>query len=916
MDTKEYFFIDLVKHLSLNNTAFYFLFYKGNFISLSQINNKDDIEKKIMDAEILEKTYKINKIEFVKLLYFNRNSIYNILYENEEIISLKWEGISDLSYYFYVSLLIYKNVNIISVSYSLEFIKELYNQNININKNDIYKKIILSKIILDLIDNYKQCIDIEDDDDDNDNNNDNELEKIENYNSNLIEKNIYIFKNINLNYNLKDIKKKNIDEIYIDIIEALIINNKTKPYEYTYNIISQLNLESIEITEENIFNRIKNILDKTNNYINQYLISEEEDLYNSIKINFYYILLKYILKSPIYIYQIKLLLETRKLIIKLINTNKNIFLSINDKKLDNTLIDRLKYIIERFVDSKYYIPTYNKIESKDNKNSDETDLINKKNINNSNNGNDIIIAKECSSDEESINSIINNSQNESFESNDNKNSNSNSNIKQAKPIDSSGGDKNSIINNSSSIISQSYKSSLAKNSKSLGESNSSSIIKAKLISSQTNNNNIDYSSLNKSRNINMNNNNLNNNVEYRIIYLHNIIGKHNIDKNKNKNIYTAEFIKQIKDGYISGGTNDIINIYNKSFEKVKKIKELQNLIFNVHEIKTENEVLTIIPTYDNLYFYFLFIDNRKPPEQYKKWNFDINNKYYRDENKKLNLIFFLQQSNNIYFLCSNDKINYYTNVLVKTMLLDHSKNINIPLAKGGMKIYNNFVAFKSFKNNSSVLTFYNCLSGRVLSEEIKNYSLIYSNNGLSLIPREEIDTDNKILLCACKKYTKNKKNGILLVNLNKYYNRYNIKTYFYDTKSFEVYCFCPILSLKFDKIFGSNSIEDTEYFLVGGYEIKKYQGIIKLFKIIYGENNNNKIEYIQDIIFEKNKKKNFKSFKGPISSIIQSTETGNILITCWDGNVYLMSYPYIEYFLKLDKKLKNKVSLKEFLKKE
>ena len=36
-----------------------------------------------MDVEILEKTYKINKIEFVKLLYFNKNSIYNILYKNE-----------------------------------------------------------------------------------------------------------------------------------------------------------------------------------------------------------------------------------------------------------------------------------------------------------------------------------------------------------------------------------------------------------------------------------------------------------------------------------------------------------------------------------------------------------------------------------------------------------------------------------------------------------------------------------------------------------------------------------------------------------------------------------------------------------------------------------------------------------------
>ena len=63
-------------------------------------------------------------------------------------------------------------------------------------------------------------------------------------------------------------------------------------------------------------------------------------------------------------------------------------------------------------------------------------------------------------------------------------------------------------------------------------------------------------------------------------------------------------------------------------------------------------------------------------------------------------------------------------------------------------------------------------------------------------------------------------------------------------------------------------------------------------------------------------KKNFKSFKGPISSIIQSKEKGNILITCWDGNVYLMTYPDIEYYLKCDKKLKNKVSLKAFFKKD
>ena len=289
MKRNEYFYI--AQYLSLNNS----LFYNNDFISSS---NKKDIENIFINIEKLENKYKIDNF---KLLYFNRVSINKILYDKDEIIALNSEDIPNLSYYFYVSLLIRFDENIINYSYSIEFIKKLYNQNININENDIYKKIIVSKIILDLIDNYK---DIPDNNYDNDKN---ELEKIKNGNLNLIEKNLYIFKNINLNYNLKDIKKKNIDEIYIDIIEALIINNKIKDYEYTYNItyniIRQLNLESIEITEENIFNRIKNILDKTNNYINQYLISEEEDLFNSIKIDFYYILLKYILKSPIYIYQ-------------------------------------------------------------------------------------------------------------------------------------------------------------------------------------------------------------------------------------------------------------------------------------------------------------------------------------------------------------------------------------------------------------------------------------------------------------------------------------------------------------------------------------------------------------------------------------------------------------------------------------
>ena len=54
------------------------------------------------------------------------------------------------------------------------------------------------------------------------------------------------------------------------------------------------------------------------------------------------------------------------------------------------------------------------------------------------------------------------------------------------------------------------------------------------------------------------------------------------------------------------------------------------------------------------------------------------------------------------------------------------------------------------------------------------------------------------------------------------------------------------------------------------------------------------IKYVIDIIVNKKvgKKESryFEGFKGPISCIIQSS-TGKILITCYDGNVYLFSEP-------------------------
>ena len=185
---------------------------------------------------------------------------------------------------------------------------------------------------------------------------------------------------------------------------------------------------------------------------------------------------------------------------------------------------------------------------------------------------------------------------------------------------------------------------------------------------------------------------------------------------------------------------------------------------------------------------------------------------------------------------------------------------------------------------------------------------------------------SKLLLIACKKYIKDDKNGILLLILQLDKDYKNKFEKFYDTKNFEVYCFCPILEIEDDKYILENNkipINDTEYFFVGGFDLDRREGLIKLYKIIYDDKIANiEIEYIQDIILEKrieksindfklvnqvNKEKKdfeiFKGFKGPISCIIQSTK--GILITCYDGNVYLFSAPNIKLLLQNEKNYNN-----------
>ena len=278
----------------------------------------------------------------------------------------------------------------------------------------------------------------------------------------------------------------------------------------------------------------------------------------------------------------------------------------------------------------------------------------------------------------------------------------------------------------------------------------------------------------------------------------------------------------------------------------------------------------------------------------------------------------LLKSKNDNYIIYNGTI-YYGSDIIKPNL-DPKNQIFFIISEmayiGGIKLTDDYIAFTSnsiLSKGENKLVFFNSKSKIFLEEfEIKNYSFTISENNCSIMGKLE-QKNSKLLLVACKKYFKEDKNGILLVNLK--FNEGDIKkTYqkFYDTKNFEVYCFCPLVEIKTNIDLNNDNVQkieiETEYFLLGGLDLEKREGLIKLYKVIYyDEFEKIEIEFIHDIIIEKKKGKNdlecFKGFKGPISCIIQSPEKG-ILVTCYDGNAYLFSEPDLD---KVREELKRKI---------
>lgn len=348
-----------------------------------------------------------------------------------------------------------------------------------------------------------------------------------------------------------------------------------------------------------------------------------------------------------------------------------------------------------------------------------------------------------------------------------------------------------------------------------------------------------------------------------------VIGKH-------KGI--AQKIMKLDDGsYVSGGKNKIIK-YSKDFKEIDR-----------HD-------------FNNIYTFFT---------EENKVIISLQNKFTSFNEESISNVKGIYPCRNLfkfknknYLICSENGI-YYASDIFSPILSDNyiSKQCILPEKTyiGGIKITDDIIAITSnsyIPKGENKLVFFNTNSKNISKEnEFENYSFTTSENNCSImkIPKYE---NSKLLLVACTKYLESDKNGILLIKLQ--FLEEGIKTYqkFYDTQNFEVYCFCPILKIESKKVLenmdNAKKIE-TGYFLVGGFDTDKREGLIKLFKVIYcDEIKNIEIKYIQDItIEEKEGKRNLQSsisFKGPISCIIHSPERG-VLVTCHDGKVCLLSDP-------------------------
>ena len=331
----------------------------------SEIYNTNDPILKLLYK--LEDIYQIiygNKITKIsKYIYFNKTFIQKILYEKDEVLNIKYNKYNNnLEFFFYLVLLIRENPDIYNYNFELEYIEQLNKEN-NTSTEKKINQIIKAKLIIELSNEYILDNDLNDESEEG-----KELNRIIEDNTIIIENNISIFEEIYNKLNKNNIIDISIDELYFQIIIGLIELKKFGNFDYVNDIIYQLNLDEIDINKY-MYDNIKQYLDdeKNKKILNDYIINEENDLKdekNEHKINFNYILIKYILKNIYNICDIKYISNLRESLKKIIYKNKNALKDIEINKYS-----RIKEILDLlFVQPKKHLKNnlktyYNKFQS-------------------------------------------------------------------------------------------------------------------------------------------------------------------------------------------------------------------------------------------------------------------------------------------------------------------------------------------------------------------------------------------------------------------------------------------------------------------------------------------------------------------------------------------------------------------------
>ena len=127
------------------NSSFKIFLYP--FITIRKSNEINKIFEANSNYKELKSILKVNDSEIIKFLYFNKDYVHQILYEEEKIISInKDENKKSISYIFYLSLLIMDNNDFINYSFKIDYIRY-----INVNTMPSIVPTIIDFILLSFI---------------------------------------------------------------------------------------------------------------------------------------------------------------------------------------------------------------------------------------------------------------------------------------------------------------------------------------------------------------------------------------------------------------------------------------------------------------------------------------------------------------------------------------------------------------------------------------------------------------------------------------------------------------------------------------------------------------------------------------------------------------------------------------------